>query len=207
VQVGDAISCFVYDVEDGAPLLTQRAADEADEELAAAGGADEDSAGVNGDALLEEMDPARVAAAAAAAAAASPDAESADEVVSAVPEELRLEVYEARRTGAPRAGGLVEAALVGMRLPDRGMVRLWRPVCLLFCLPCLPHLPTQTAAYGRAPPPQSLAVEITHIDGKVEARTAHYLTSRCQCTPLLLLPAGRGCHQRRLHRAAGRFQC
>lgn len=181
MQVGDAISCFVYDVEDGAPLLTQRAADEADEELAAlaaaleesgadrltdaqlieglwaaaeaaAGGADEDSAGVNGDALLEEMDPARVAAAAAAAAAASPDAESADEVVSAVPEELRLEVYEARRTGAPRAGGLVEAALVGMRLPDRGMVRLWRPVCLLFCLPCLPHLPTQTAAYGRAPP-------------------------------------------------------
>jgi hypothetical protein len=33
-QVGDSISCFVMDVEDGTPLLTQRLAEDADDELA-----------------------------------------------------------------------------------------------------------------------------------------------------------------------------
>jgi hypothetical protein len=33
-QVGDSISCFVMDVEDGTPLLTQRLTEEADNELA-----------------------------------------------------------------------------------------------------------------------------------------------------------------------------
>jgi hypothetical protein len=38
-QVGDSISCFVMDVEDGTPLLSQRLAEDADEELAAFAGA------------------------------------------------------------------------------------------------------------------------------------------------------------------------
>lgn len=86
LQVGESISCFVMDVEDGTPLLTQRPPEEAadvyefledlEEQdvdklsdatliqgmwLAAENAAgDKDDEAENGDALLEQLDPIEV---------------------------------------------------------------------------------------------------------------------------------------------------
>eukprot|EP00882_Tetradesmus_deserticola_P001197 GHRQ01001295.1.p1 GENE.GHRQ01001295.1~~GHRQ01001295.1.p1 ORF type:complete len:570 (+),score=303.00 GHRQ01001295.1:139-1848(+) len=139
-KVGDSISCFVMDVEDGTPLLTQRLTEEADDDLAefaemleetnvddlsdaaiiqgmwaaaedAAGDGDE---GEDGDALLEQLDPSE----GAVAAAAGDDDDGEEGMVSVVPEELRLEVLAARQRGASRSSRLV-GPLAGVRLPDR----------------------------------------------------------------------------------------
>ncbi|WIA30186.1 hypothetical protein OEZ86_000278 [Tetradesmus obliquus] len=138
-KVGDSISCFVMDVEDGTPLLTQRLTEDADDELAefaemleetnvddlsdaaiiqgmwaaAEDAAGDDDEAEDGDALLEQLDPAEGAVAAAGA-----DEDDEEGMVSVVPEDLRLEVLAARRGGASRSSRLV-GPLAGVRLPDR----------------------------------------------------------------------------------------
>eukprot|EP00879_Flechtneria_rotunda_P012753 GHRR01013317.1.p1 GENE.GHRR01013317.1~~GHRR01013317.1.p1 ORF type:complete len:992 (+),score=471.36 GHRR01013317.1:234-3209(+) len=140
-KVGDAISAFVFDVEAGKPMLTQRLPEEADDELAelaqvmeefqqpedvpeslliqglwaaAEEEGEEEDEGENGDLLLEAVNPQEGAVAAADTA---PDV---DGVISAVPEELRAEVLASLTAKAPNWNrSLVGAQLMALNLPDR----------------------------------------------------------------------------------------
>eukprot|EP00775_Hariotina_reticulata_P014819 gene14819-15000_t len=144
-KVGDSISCFVFDVEDGRPLLTQRLPEDGDDELAELAEAledlqdiedipdgllvqglwaaeeeavdpdDEDA--VDGDLMLEEVLPGNRQG--AVAEAAEVDAE-VEEVFVAAPEQVQSEVVASRSASSSSWNtSLMSAGIVGLRLPDR----------------------------------------------------------------------------------------
>eukprot|EP00878_Enallax_costatus_P004608 GHUV01004852.1.p1 GENE.GHUV01004852.1~~GHUV01004852.1.p1 ORF type:complete len:557 (+),score=249.71 GHUV01004852.1:74-1744(+) len=133
-KVGDSISCFVFDVEDGQPMLTQRLPDEADDDFAAVAElleetepesvpdalliegmwaaaedpAEGDDEAENGDELLEALDPEEGVVAAA----------GDEEMPVVLTADIQQTVFDIRRSGATRSDKALPA-LATLSLPDR----------------------------------------------------------------------------------------